>query len=102
MVPIDSYSDFTSFTSKFLRTVVFIYNGERISNLTVGSCPTSEMAMQVGLDFTLLAGSQQPLGVMRTNFTHVGAMGHVLIQDIKDMDKDMDLDTPAYLTSEFS
>ena len=58
--------------------------------------------MQVGLDFTLLAGSQQPLGVMRTNFTHVGAMGHVLIQDIKDMDTDMDLDTPAYLTSEFS
>jgi hypothetical protein len=34
----------------------------------------------VGLDFTLLAGSQQPLGVMRTNFTHVGAMamGHVI------------------------
>jgi hypothetical protein len=58
----------------------------------------------VGLDFTLLAGSQQPLGVMymRTNFTHVGGMGHVLIQDIKDMDTDMHLDTPAYLTSEFS
>ena len=33
--------------------------------------------------------SQQPLGVMHTNFTHVGAMGHVLIQDIKDMDTDM-------------
>jgi hypothetical protein len=42
------------------------------------------MAMQVGPSFTLLAGSQQPLGVMRTNFTHVGGMGHVLIQDIKD------------------
>ena len=56
----------------------------------------------MGLDFTLLAGSQQPLGVMRTNFTHVGAMGHVSIQDIKDMDTDMHLDTPAYLTSEFS
>jgi hypothetical protein len=27
---------------------------------------------------------------MRTNFTHVGAMGHVLIQGIKDIDTDMD------------
>jgi hypothetical protein len=49
-----------------------------------------------------LAGSQQPLGVMRTIFTHVGAMGHVSIQNTKDMDTDMYLDTPAYLTSEFS
>ena len=58
----------------------------------------------MGLDFTLLllAGSQQPLGVMCANFTHVGAMGHVSIQDIKDMDTYMYLDTPAYLTSEFS
>ena len=56
----------------------------------------------MGLDFTLLAGSQQLLGVMRTNFTHVGAMGHVSIQDIKDMDPYMHLDAPAYLTSEFS
>ena len=79
-------------------TVVFIYNGQRISNLTVAGHGTSEMAMQVGLDFTLLAGSQQPLGVMRTNFTHVGAMGHVSIQDIKDMDTALYLDTPAYLT----
>ena len=55
--------------------------------------------MQVGLDFMLLAGSQQPLGVTRTNFTHMGAMGHVSIQDIKDMDPDMYLDTSAYLTS---
>jgi hypothetical protein len=102
MVPIDFYGDFTSFRSKFLHTAVFIYNGERISNLTVEAPLTSEMGMQVDLDFTLLAGSQQPLGVMRTNFTHVGAMGHVLIQDIKDMDTYMDLDTPAYLTSEFS
>ena len=102
MVPIDSYGDFTSFRFKFLHTAVFIYNGQEISNLTVAACGTSEMAMQVGLDFTLLAGSQQPLGVMRTNFTHVGAMGHVSIQDIKDMDTDMYLDTPAYLTSEFS
>ena len=53
-----------------LCTVVFIYNGQRISNLTVEAPLTSEMAMQVGLDFTLLAGSQQPLGVMRTKFTH--------------------------------
>jgi hypothetical protein len=61
------------------------------------------MAMQVYLDFTSLACSQQPLGVMRTNFTHVGAMmGHVSIQDIKDMDTDMYSDTHAYLTSEFS
>ena len=76
----------------------------KFRTLTVAGHGTSEMAMQVGLDFTLLAGSQQPLGVMRTNFTHVGAMGHVLIQDIhiKDMDTDMHLDTPAYLTSEFS
>ena len=102
MVPIDSHGDFTSFRSEVLRTVVFIYNGQRISNLTVAACGTSKMAMQVGLDFTLLAGSQQPLGVMRTNFTHVGAMGHVSIQDIKNMDTDMYLDTPAYLTSEFS
>ena len=65
MVPIDSYGDFTSFRFKFLHTAVFIYNGQEISNLTVGACSTSEMAMQVGLDFTLLAGSQQPLGVMR-------------------------------------
>jgi hypothetical protein len=43
------------------------------------------LALQVGLEFTSLAGSQQPLGVMRTNFTHVmGGMGHVSIQDIKD------------------
>jgi hypothetical protein len=60
------------------------------------------MAMQVGLDFTLLACSQQPLGVMRTNFTHVGTMGHVLIQYIKDTDPDPDLDTLAYLMLEFS
>ena len=53
----------------------------------------------MGLDFTLLAGSQQLLGVMRTNFTHVGAMGHVSIHDIKDVDPDIYLDTPAYLTS---
>ena len=39
---------------------------------------------------------------MRTNFTHVGGMVHVSIQDVKDMDTDMYLDTPAYLTSEFS
>ena len=81
-----------------IYTAVFIYNGEEISNLTVEGPLTFEMAMPVDLDFTLLAGSQQLLGVMRTNFTHVGAMGHVLIQDIKDMDTDMDLDTPAYLT----
>ena len=47
--------------------------------------------MQVGLDFTSLAGSQQPLGVCRSK-----------IQDIEEMDPDMYLDTPAYLTSEVS
>ena len=82
-----------------MHTVVFIYNGQRISNLTVAGSGTSKTAMQVGLDFTLLAGSQQPLGVMRTNFTHMGGMCHALTQDIKDMDTDMNLDTPAYLTS---
>ena len=102
MVPIDSYGDFTSFRSKFLYTVIFIYNGEEISNLAVAACGTSEMAMSADFDFTLLAGSQQPLGVMRTNFTHVGAMGHVSIQDIKDTDTDIYLDTPAYLTLKFS
>ena len=56
----------------------------------------------MGLDFTLLAGSQQPLGVMRTNFTHVGAMDRVSIQDIKDTDTDIYLDTSAYLTLKFS
>ena len=56
----------------------------------------------MGLDFMLPAGSQQPLGVMRPNFIHVGAMGHVSIQDIKDIDPDVYLDSPAYLTSEFS
>ena len=102
MAPIDSRGDFAFFVFYFHITVVFIYNGEEISNLAVAACGTSEMAMQAGLDFTLLAGSQQPLGVMRTNFTHVGAMGHVSIHDIKDMDPYMYLDTPAYLTSEFS
>jgi hypothetical protein len=43
-------------------------------------------------------GSQQPLGVMRAHFTQVGPMDHTLIHDIKDMDADMDLDMPAYLT----
>ncbi len=54
------------------------------------------------LDLQLLTGSQQPLGVMHSNFTHVWSMGHVSIQDIKDMDTDMHLDTPAYVCSEFS
>jgi hypothetical protein len=43
-------------------------------------------------------GSQQPLGVMRAHFTQVGPMDHTLIHDIKDMDTDMDLDIPTYLT----
>jgi hypothetical protein len=55
----------------------------------------------VGLDVTLLADSRfsATAATMRTNFTHVVGMGHVPIKDIKDMDTDMYLDTPAYLTS---
>ena len=46
---------------------------------------------------TLSVGTQQPLGAMRTNFTQVGPMGHVLIHYNKDMIMDTDADTLAYL-----
>ena len=46
---------------------------------------------------TLSVGTQQPLGAMRTNFTQVGPMGHVLIQYNKNMIMDTDADTLAYL-----
>jgi hypothetical protein len=58
-------------------TVVFIYNGQRISKSHGGRLRCFRDGSVGGCCFTLLAGSQQPLGVMRTNFTHVGAMGHV-------------------------
>jgi hypothetical protein len=46
---------------------------------------------------TLSVSTQQPLGAMRTNFTQVGTMGHVLIHYNKDMIMDTDTDTLAYL-----
>ena len=64
--------------------------------------PPSEMAMSADFDFALPAGSQQLLGVMRPYFTQVRPMGPRSIQDTKDADQDMDLDTPAYLTLKFS
>ena len=46
---------------------------------------------------TLSVSTQQPLGAMRTNFTQVGPMGHVLIHYNKDMIMDTAADTLAYL-----
>jgi hypothetical protein len=46
---------------------------------------------------TLSVSTQQPLGAMRTNFTQVGPMGHVLIHYNKYMIMDADADTLAYL-----
>ena len=68
--------------------------------LTVGASPTPEMAMSVNFDFALLAGSQQLLGVMRPYFTQVRPMGPRSIQDTKDADQDMDLDTKILQTGE--
>ena len=48
---------------------------------------------------TISVSTQQPLGAMRTNFTQVGPMRHVLIHYNKDMilDTDKFTDTLAYL-----
>jgi hypothetical protein len=45
----------------------------------------------------LLVSTQQPLGAMRTNFTQVGPIGHVLIHYNKNMIMDADADTLPYL-----
>ena len=68
---------------------------------TVAGPGTPEMVMSADFDFALPAGSQQLLGVMRPYFTQVRPMGPRSIQDTKDADQDMDLDTPAYLTLKF-
>ena len=50
---------------------------------------------------TLSVGTQQPLGAMRTNFTQVGPMDHILYHMLIQYNKDIimytDTDTLAYL-----